>query len=201
MYEEGESTDVLKAVPSLGIDPETGKEVFVKKDGTLTTVWDYNDKVVCGTSDPKFRGTLNSFLTFKGVSLNMSFNFQWGGQMYNQTLASRVEGVDPNNNCDRRVLYDRWKKPGDRTFFKGVALRENVADLTTRFIQDYNYFQIGSLSIGYEMPHAACKKIGLAGMRFNFNMGDIARFSSVKEERGLSYPFARQFTFSLSANL
>lgn len=201
LYEEGESADVLKAVPSLGIDPETGKEVFVKKDGTLTTVWDYNDKVVCGTTDPKFRGTLNSFLTFKGVSLNMSFNFQWGGQTYNQTLASRVEGVDPNNNCDRRVLYDRWKKPGDRTFFKGVSLRENVSELTTRFVQDYNYFQIGSLSIGYEMPREACRKIGLAGLRFNFNMGDIARFSSVKEERGLSYPFARQFTFSLSANL
>ena len=112
-----------------------------------------------------------------------------------------MEGVDPNNNCDRRVLYDRWKKPGDRTFFKGVSLRENVSELTTRFVQDYNYFQIGSLSIGYEMPREACRKIGLAGLRFNFNMGDIARFSSVKEERGLSYPFARQFTFSLSANL
>lgn len=201
VYEEGESLDALKAVPSLGIDPETGKEVFVKKDGTLTTVWDYNDKVVCGTTDPKFRGTINSFLTFKGVSLNMSFNFQCGGQTYNQTLASRVEGVDPNSNCDRRVLYDRWKKPGDRTFFKNIALEESVSNLTTRFVQDYNFFQIGSLSVGYDMPREACRKIGLAGLRFNFNMSDIARFSTVKEERGLSYPFARQFTFSLSANL
>ena len=97
LYEEGESLDALKAVPSLGIDPETGKEVFVKKDGSLTTIWDYNDKVVCGTTDPKFRGTLNSFLTFKGISLNMSFNFQWGGQTYNQTLGTTTykEKVKP----------------------------------------------------------------------------------------------------------
>lgn len=81
LYEEGESLDALKAVPSLGIDPETGKEIFVKKDGSLTTIWDYNDKIVCGTTDPKFRGSLNSFLTFKGISLNMSFNFQWGGKL------------------------------------------------------------------------------------------------------------------------
>lgn len=201
LYEEGESLDALKAVPSLGIDPETGKEVFLKKDGRLTTIWDYNDKVVCGTTDPKFRGTLNSFLTFKGISLNMSFNFQYGGQTYNETLASRVEGVDPNSNCDRRVLYDRWKKPGDRTFFKNIALQENVSNLTTRFVQDYNYLQISSLSVGYEMKREACRKIGLSGLRFNFNMGDIARFSSVKEERGLAYPFARQFTFSLAASL
>ena len=112
-----------------------------------------------------------------------------------------VEGVDPNNNCDRRVLYDRWKKPGDRVFFKNIALQENVSDLTTRFVQDYNYFQIGSISVGYDMKRDICRKIGLAGLRFNFNMSDVARFSSVKEERGLSYPFSRQFIFSLSANL
>ena len=98
-----------------------------------------------------------------------------------QTLASRVEGVNPNSNCDRRVLYDRWKKPGDRTFFKNIALEENVSNLTTRFVQDYNYFQIGSISLGYEMRRELCRKIGLTGLRFNFNMGDIARFSSVKE--------------------
>lgn len=86
-------------------------------------------------------------------------------------------------------------------FFKNIALEENVSNLTTRFVQDYNYFQIGSISLGYEMRRELCRKIGLTGLRFNFNMGDIARFSSVKEERGLSYPFARQFTFSLSASL
>ena len=201
LYEEGESMDALKAVPSLGIDPETGKEVFVKKDGSLTTIWDYNDKIVCGTTDPKFRGNINSFLTYKGISLNMSCNFQWGGQTYNQTLASRVEGVNPNNNCDRRVLYDRWKQPGDRTFFKNIALQENVSSLTTRFVQDYNFFQIGSISLGYDMKRNLCSKLGLSGLRFNFNMSNIARFSTVKEERGLNYPYARQFIFSLSASL
>ena len=201
LYEEGESMDALKAVPSLGIDPETGKEVFRKKDGTLTTIWDYNDKIVCGTTDPKFRGNINSFFTYKGLSLNMSCNFQWGGQTYNQTLASRVEGVNPNDNCDRRVLYDRWKQPGDKTFFKNIALQENVSSLTTRFVQDYNFFQIGSISVGYNMERELCSKLGLAGLRFNFNMSNIARFSTVKEERGLNYPFARQFIFSLSATL
>lgn len=43
------------------------------------------------------------------------------------------------------------KNQGDRTFFKNIALEENVSNLTTRFVQDYNYFQIGSISLGYEM--------------------------------------------------
>lgn len=201
LYEEGESTEALKAVPSLGIDPETGKEVFLKKDGTYTTVWDYRDKVVCGSTVPDFRGSINSFLSFKGISLNFSLNFEYGAKTYNSTLAERVEGVDPNDNADRRVLKDRWKQPGDKTFFKNIALKEDVSNLTTRFVQDYNYLSIGSVSLGYDLKKDICKKIGLNGLRFSFNMSDIGRFCTVKEERGLSYPFSRQFTFSLSAQL
>jgi len=33
VYEEGESMSAIKAVPSLGIDPTTGQELFMKKDG------------------------------------------------------------------------------------------------------------------------------------------------------------------------
>lgn len=201
LYEEGESTEALKAVPSLGIDPETGKEVFLKKNGTYTTVWDYRDKVVCGSTVPDFRGSVNSFLSFKGISLNFSLSFEYGAKTYNSTLAERVEGVDPNNNADRRVLKDRWKQPGDKTFFKNIALKEDVSNLTTRFVQDYNHLSIGSVSLGYDLKKNICKKIGLNGLRFSFNMSDIGRFSTVKEERGLSYPFSRQFTFSLSAQL
>lgn len=201
LYEEGESLDALKAVRSLGIDPETGKEVFIKKDGSYTTVWDHNDKIVCGTTDPKFRGSLNSFLTVKGISLNISMNFEYGAQTYNSTLAERVEGVNPNYNADRRVLTERWKKPGDKTFFKNIALQENVSNLTTRFVQDYNLLNIGSISLGYDLKTEWCKKMCLNSLRFTFNMGDVYRFSSVKEERGLSYPFSRQVTFSLAATL
>lgn len=201
LYEEGESLDALKAVPSLGIDPETGKEVFVKKDGSYTTVWDYNDKIVCGTTDPKFRGSLNSFLTVKGISLNVSMNFEYGAQTYNSTLAERVEGANPNYNADRRVLTERWKQPGDKTFFKDIALQGNTSDLTTRFVQDYNVFSIGSIALGYDLKSAWCKKICLNSLRFTVNMGDVYRFCTVKEERGLNYPFSRQITFSLSATL
>ena len=99
------------------------------------------------------------------------------------------------------MLTDRWKKPGDKTFFKDIALQENVSNLTTRFVQDYNVLNIGSISLGYDLKSQWCKKIGLNSLRFTFNMGDVYRFSTVKEERGLSYPFARTVTFSLSATL
>src|SRR5690606_37847518 len=52
-YEEGQSMDAIYAVPSLGIDPESGREVFVKRDGSLTYDWNPRDIAVVGVATPK----------------------------------------------------------------------------------------------------------------------------------------------------
>ncbi len=67
-YAEGQSMSAIWAVRSLGIDPGTGNELFLTKDGQLTYTWDANDQVVCGDELPKYTGTFG--LTWIGkVSL------------------------------------------------------------------------------------------------------------------------------------
>ena len=55
-YYEGCSMTAIWAVPSLGIDPQNGKEIFVKKDGSVTYDYDTADQVVCGDTQPKYNG-------------------------------------------------------------------------------------------------------------------------------------------------
>ena len=45
-YYDGGSPDDIWAVRSAGIDPATGQEIFIKKDGTYTFQYDKNDEVV-----------------------------------------------------------------------------------------------------------------------------------------------------------
>ena len=45
MYEVGRSHNALMLVKSLGIDPATGNEVYVKRDGSTTFDYDPNDRV------------------------------------------------------------------------------------------------------------------------------------------------------------
>jgi len=40
IYEEGGSLTALKVVPSAGIDPATGREIYIKRDGTYTFDYD-----------------------------------------------------------------------------------------------------------------------------------------------------------------
>lgn len=99
VYEEGESMTAIKAVPSLGIDPGTGKEIYIKKDGSLTYEWDAADKILCGDTEPDLYGNISTNLYWKGFNLNAVFQYSIGGDTYNTTLSDRVEGANPSYNA------------------------------------------------------------------------------------------------------
>ena len=136
---EGESQYTIYAVPSLGIDPSNGLEIYVKQNGEPTYTWDAADRVACGVSLPKYKGNISSMVRWRDFTANVSLGYRTGGQLYNQTLATRIENADKQYNVDERVFTDRWQQVG---------------------------FYI----------------------------------STVKQERGLDYPYSRRFSFTLSMN-
>ena len=121
VIQEGESQYTIYAVPSLGIDPSNGYELFLKKNGEVTYTWDAADRVACGNTQPKFRGALSSMVRWGNFSANISLGYRFGGQIYNSTLANRIENADKHYNVDDRVFNDRWHQPGDHTLFKGLT--------------------------------------------------------------------------------
>lgn len=199
LYEEGESLSSIKAVPSLGINPATGNELFLDRFGNITEEWDYRDKIKVGDESPLIEGTIGTNLIWKQLSMNMQFRYSYGSQIYNSTLSDRIEGANPYYNADRRVWDERWKKPGDRTFYKRIDDR-SVANATSRFVEDNNFVQLSNVSIAYKINPELISNLGISNMRVAFNSGNLFYWSTSKRERGLDYPFARQFTLSLNLN-
>jgi len=199
MYEEGESINAIKAVRSLGINPASGKELFLTRNGTITETWDYRDKMAVGCTEPDLEGNIGANVIWKNWSLNILMRYSFGGQVYNSTLATRVEGASPYTNADKRVLEERWQKPGDHAFYKDIADR-SVSNATSRFVQDNNYLEMSNISVSYRLPQAWLKKLRLSSVRIGLNSSELFYTSSVKRERGLDYPFAREYTFSLNVN-
>lgn len=198
MYEEGRSQTALMLVRSAGIDPATGNEIYIKRDGSLTFDYDPNDRVEVGDTYPKFKGYFNSNLTWKGLNLYMNFSYEMGAKQYNSTLAQKVEGADPYRNADRRVLYDRWKQPGDVSMFRRIDDTSSVYQ-STRLMQKNNFLNMSSLSISYDIPRKYIQRSAIERCKFIFSMTDLFRISTIKQERGTSYPFAR--TMSLGFNI
>lgn len=199
-YYEGASPDDMWAVPSLGIDPATGREMFRKKDGTQTFVYSTDDEIVVGSSRPDVEGVIGSTFYYKGLSVSMSLRYRLGGQVMASALYSKVENIGRQQiyyNQDRRALHDRWQKPGDKAKFKSIK-ETSSTPMSSRFVRTENTLAGESISIGYESNAKWVRYIGAEGITFRAYMNDIFRLSSFKEERGIDYPFARTISFSLN---
>lgn len=199
-YEEGASLTSIFAMRSMGIDPVTGREIFLERDGSLSKTWKASEQVVVGDTEPKASGSFGCNITYKNLSLFASFSYDWGKQTYNQTLVDQVENADIEySNVDRRVLTDRWQKPGDIAPLKDIREQARTTLPTSRFVQDENVLSLSSLTLSYDFNTDWLKKIYLKTLRLELSTNEIFRVSSVKLERGTSYPFARSVNFSLRA--
>ena len=199
-YEEGQSMTAIWAVRSLGIDPATGREMFLKKDGTTTYDYTTDDYIIAGDSNPKVHGTLGFNGEYRGIGLSLLFSYQLGGDYYNQTLVDRVENVNIANNVDRRVFSDTWNAAGDVALYKHISSTPTTTYASTRFVQRNNMLDLTSISAYYDFKYWSwLQRAKLERLRLTFYMNDLFHLSTVKAERGLNYPYARSFSFSLTA--
>ncbi|WP_169305556.1 SusC/RagA family TonB-linked outer membrane protein [Sphingobacterium alkalisoli] len=202
LFQEGESLDAIYVVRSLGVDPVTGSEIYLTKEGERTYTWNAADKISAGVSIPKWNGNFGSNAAYKGFELGVIFNYQFGGQLYNQTLVSRVESVDPRLNVDRRAYDLGWSAPGAESQFTRIGVNTIPTRLTSRFVQDNNLLRLSSLSLGYNFYSKPwLKKVGLRSLLITALTNDIFQWSSIEIERGTANPFARTFALSLRVGL
>lgn len=201
-YRDGYSSRHIWAVPSLGIDPATGREIFLAKDGQQTFYYHSDNQVVVGNAQPLAEGVLRSSLSYKGFTASLIFRYILSRDQLNTALYNKVENISLSRlelNQDRRALYDRWHKPGDRAQFKAISIT-STTPISSRFVQRENTLSAESVNLGYEFRNNTwLDRAYLSSLRINGYMNDLFYFSTVRRERGIEFPFARSVSLSLSA--
>ena len=199
-YYEGASLTSIYGMKSLGISPTNGKEIYLRRNGDVTDVWSADEWTIIGDTAPKGQGSFGYTLSYKQLSMFASFLYTFGGDAYNNTLVSYVENADiKNDNVDKRVLLDRWQKPGDITTMKDIRDRNVTTGAYSRFVQKNNTLQWSSLTMSYNFRPEQLKKLHLSGLRLSFTMNDLFYWSTIRQERGLDYPYSR--SFNLTTNI
>lgn len=199
IYTEGYSSNTIWVVRSLGIDPSTGKELYLDLNNQATYTWSGNNVVAVGNTDPDYFGNFSTLIRYKALALNVSFGYRFGGQQYNQTLIDRVESGNYRYNVDRRVFEDRWKQAGDNSAFKGLLVTSPTYK-TSRFVQDENTLTCQNINLQYNVRNRSfLQKWHLEALSFAANAADVFYISTIRRERGISYPFSRQFTLNFTA--
>jgi len=204
-YRDGYDYYDIWTVPSLGIDPASGREIFLKKDGTQTFTYSYDDVVKVGNSRADIQGVVSNAVTYKGLTLTLYTRYIVNRDVWNDALFNKVENISLNrvinSNLDKRALYERWKQPGDHAQFKAISLT-GTTNMSSRFVQREDAISIESVSLAYEFGKRKwMDKAGISNLRLNGYSNELAYLSTVRKERGIDYPFARSFSLSLTATI
>lgn len=159
---------------------ENGEKVTTSP-GTLESI------VYSGSTVPKYSGSINSSLDYKGFTLSFLLTFEGGHKMRNDFLPmlnneyNGVFGYVSTIGVVNNDINDRWKNPGDenRTNIPRAVFAED-SDYTSESysiyrnadinVLDATNFRMRNISLAYNLPTTISKKIGAQSARFQFNV-------------------------------
>lgn len=190
LFVEGGSQFDIYAMRSAGIDPATGEEIFIKKNGEYTYNYDPNQRVAVGNTNPTLQGSWMNTVRYKGFSLSVSTSYTFGGDYYNSTIQNKVENIDAYHNVDERVFTERWRTPGDLSRYLRIDTAES-SHYSERFVERRNELYISSIQLMYQFAPKTITRLGLRKLALGIGLSDIGYISTIHFERGTSYPYCR----------
>lgn len=145
-----------------GVDPETGKQLYLTKDGKAVpySATSPSDRRLLGSAQPDFiYGMTNSF-SYKNFDLTVFIQGSQGNKIFNG-LRVETEGMKDSRNQSTAVL-GRWQKPGDITNIPGVSANSNDnSQISTRFLENGSYLRFKTITLSYRFNPGLIQKIGL----------------------------------------
>ena len=191
-----------------GVNPANGDALWYTKDGELTTEFNEGDKVMTGkTFDAPWAGGFGTTFAWKGLSLSAQFSWmadRW--VMNNDRFFEESNGLYSTYNQSRRLLYDRWKKPGDITDIPRYGV---TAQLDDRFLENSSFLRLKNLTLAYALPQPLLKKTNFFTSARVYLQGQnlltFTGFTGLDPEMSSNiyraqYPASRQFTLGIEVS-
>jgi len=217
----GQPVDFFYFSEYAGVNPANGRAMFIDKDGNLSYDEDFEDGKVLGSAIPTHFGGWNNTFSFKGLSLDVFFQYQYGNEAYNGDLNNILSGRGDSNN--RVDILNRWQNPGDITNVPQVTQDGLIAGLdqhwnnlpTSRFISDASYIRLKTATLAYNVPTTILSKLNMRSFRVfvqgvnlltwsNFDGMDpevVANNNSTNVSSFGAYPLGRQFSAGINIGL
>ncbi len=181
----GQSVGYLLAVESVGVNPDNGRRMFRKADGTIvqydhqgtgwTNVEDGSpatapnqlaDGKIYGPTLPKWYGGFENTLRYKAFDLNFFFQFQGGNYIYNGTKAGLRDQRFWNNHTD---VLNRWTPENHSTSFPRIVYGDNVTNgsalVISENVEKGDFVRLRNVSLGYTIPRALLDKLKISNAR------------------------------------
>ena len=180
-------------------------------NGTPDGKIDDNDRVIVGSSDPKFYGGFSTDFTYKGISLNAVFNYSYGAKK----LSSLYETLIGSNGRSLASvdLQDRWTPENTDAKFPrpmyqdgndgASAFNPFSASQMDFSVQNASYLRLSTLTLSYTFPRNIVNSLKLDNLRVYSTASNVfclTQYKGYDPEMGDWYPPTRMFVFGLNVS-
>lgn len=151
--------------------PGDFKPVDKNSDGFIND----EDREWVGSPFPDFFGGISTSVSYKGFTLDILGNFQYGNLLWNQP---RLNSETFEQNVWREHYDNRWlpSSPGQVTSVP-VPRNNNPLLVSDRFLEDASFFRVRTITLGYDLPSSTVSKIKLNGVRFYIQANNYLTFT------------------------
>ncbi|MCD8044930.1 MAG: TonB-dependent receptor [Tannerellaceae bacterium] len=187
---EGYAINSFYLYKQLYVDPQTGNAVYedVNKDGLITSA----DRQIVGDANPDFTGGFTNEFTYRNLTLNVFFYFQYGNKILNMQDFFLVHGGTQNNIGFLPRQLERWQNPGDVTDIprlttysgdptvNGGAANNyggNVANLSSRYLEDASFLRLKNVSLSYQLPSEFLSRLHISRARATLSATNLLTFT------------------------
>jgi TonB-dependent starch-binding outer membrane protein SusC len=205
-----------------GINPANGKAMIYDTLGNLSYSGQARDAAVRGSNIPTYFGGLSNNFSYKGLNLEVFFQYQGGNKAFNGDLYNLyASGSSANNQLQSQL--GRWQNPGDitnvaRPYQGGVidGFDQQFGTFgTTQFQSDASYIRLKQVTLSYTIPNSIISKLKLTKVNVfvqALNLWTYTKYQGIDPEvvtsnnsTGVSsfgaYPVAKQFMGGISIGL
>ncbi|MEP2772865.1 MAG: TonB-dependent receptor [Fulvivirga sp.] len=214
---EGEPLNTFYLYDFIGVNPATGNAMYRDVDGN--GIINAEDQTIVGDHQPDFIGGITNSFSYKGISLDVFFQFIQGVDIYNNNRQFMEHLGTSSWGMDQSVLR-RWRQPGDITDIPraatGATVGLNNSD-NSRFLEDGSYLRLKNVTLGYDLPSNFVTKYGLSSVRvyvtgqnlltFTEYSGfdpEVSVFNNTSTSAGtdfLTYPQSKMLLFGINVGL
>lgn len=224
------STGDVPVDPATGLRYRTSNGTYFQGGDPYYQDVDHNyilndyDLVAAGNSQPLITGGLQSYVTYKSFTLNLSTSFTAIRDILNNSLAQRLAYVsDPygTNSADgpRTIVnvndIEYWSKSGMTTKFPNLFDYRRAGSVSpfrvdqTLFQEDGSYFKINTVTLAYMVNKDFTARFGINTIRLYLSCNNLMTFSSYSgpnpenvsslgRDQPDGYPIPRTYNFGFN---
>lgn len=192
-----------------GVNPANGDALWLDAKGNITTEFRESDKIMLEGKSyiAPWQGGFGTSLMWNGFTLSAQFSWVADRWMFNNDrFFEESNGLYSSYNQSRRLLTDRWKKPGDVTDIPRYGV---TPQMDSRFLENASFLRLKNVMLSYSLPSRMLRKTKFfTGARIYVqaqNLFTLTPFTGLDPEASSNvykaqYPMSRQYSMGIDLN-